>query len=90
MQPYAELHCQSVFSLLDGASTPEHLIDVAQSLGYRALALTDFADLGGVVRFADHAKSTTVEAIIGVQIMTSVGSCPDRLVLLTWRLSMDT
>lgn len=47
MEAYAELHCQSVFSLLDGASTPETLLDRAEGLGLHALALTDFADMGG-------------------------------------------
>ena len=47
---YAELHCHSGFSLLDGACTPERLVARAADLGYRALALTDHDDLGGIVR----------------------------------------
>src|SRR5687767_3606019 len=49
---YVELHCHSVFSLLDGASEPEELVARAVALGMSALALTDHDDLGGAVRFA--------------------------------------
>ena len=54
---YAELHCHSTFSLLDGASDPERLVERAARLGLAALALTDHDDLGGAVRFATAAKA---------------------------------
>ena len=38
---YAELHCHSNFSFLDGASDPEGLVEEAVRLGLSALALTD-------------------------------------------------
>ena len=38
--PYAELHCHSNFSFLDGASPPEELVEQAKRLGLEALALT--------------------------------------------------
>ncbi|MEE2757338.1 MAG: error-prone DNA polymerase [Myxococcota bacterium] len=66
---YAELHCHSAFSLLDGASQPESLIDRAIELGLKAIALTDHDDLGGVVRFASRAKEHgDYPAIIGVEL----------------------
>ena len=34
--PYAELHCHSNFSFLDGASDPEELIEEAVGLGLSA------------------------------------------------------
>jgi len=46
---YAELHCRSFFSFLDGASSPEELIRRAHQLGLSALALTDLNGLYGVV-----------------------------------------
>ena len=51
---YAELHCHSSFSLLDGASIPEELICHAKSIGIKALALTEHDDLGGQNR---HSQS---------------------------------
>src|ERR1700761_5399468 len=50
--PYAELHCHSNFSFLDGASHPEELIQEADRLGLEALALCDHNGFYGVVRFA--------------------------------------
>ncbi len=82
MHPYAELHCQSVFSLLDGASTPEKLLEKAAYLGLHALALTDFADMGGIVRFAEKAKELSIKPIVGNQVYVSMGAYQGRLVLL--------
>lgn len=47
---YAELFCQSHFSFLQGASSPEELVIQAHFLGYNALALTDECSVAGVVR----------------------------------------
>ena len=76
------VHCQSVFSLLDGASTPESLLAVATKLGLHALALTDFSDMGGVVRFAESAKGYSIIPIIGNQISVTLGGYQGRIVLL--------
>ena len=53
---YAELHCHSNFSFLDGASHPEELAEEAARLGLAALALTDHDGFYGVVRFAEAAR----------------------------------
>ena len=68
MRSYAELHCHSAFSLLDGASTPEVLVRRAVELGISALALTDHDDLGGTVRFSRAAREVGLEAIVGVEL----------------------
>ena len=47
---YAELHCITNFSFLEGASHPDELVSRAGELGYRALAITDRNSLAGVVR----------------------------------------
>ncbi len=65
---YAELHCHSAFSLLDGASTPEALVARAAELGLEAVALTDHDDLGGAVRFSHTAREAGIEAIIGTEL----------------------
>ena len=65
---YAELHCHSGFSLLDGASTPEDLARRAAAIGTRAVALTDHDDLGGVVRWAEAGTEHGVAAIVGVEL----------------------
>ncbi len=71
--PYAELHCHSAFSLLDGASLPELLVSRARELGLAALAITDHDELGGVVRFATAAREAALPAIIGAELTVVVG-----------------
>ena len=80
--PYVELHCHSAFSLLDGASHPEELVDRAVELGYHALAITDHDELGGIVAFA-QAGEGGLECIIGAEItVQGDGGAPHHLVLL--------
>ena len=69
---YVELHCHSAFSLLDGASTPEALVKRAHALGYRALAITDHNELGGVVRFAGACEFNRMGGIIGSELTVEV------------------
>jgi error-prone DNA polymerase len=66
--PYAELHCHSNFSFLDGASHPEELAEEAARLGLSALALTDHDGVYGVVRFAEAAKLMKVPTIFGAEL----------------------
>jgi error-prone DNA polymerase len=53
--PYAELHCHSNFSFLDGASGPDELVEEAIRLGLHGLALTDHDGFHGAPRFAEEA-----------------------------------
>src|SRR5947209_9140675 len=55
---YAELHCWSNFSFLEGSSHPEELVEHGLALGLRGIALTDRDGLYGAVRFAKAAVPT--------------------------------
>ena len=66
--PYAELHCHSNFSFLDGASEPEELAEEAARLGIEALAITDHDGFYGVVRFAEAAAALGVRTIFGAEL----------------------
>jgi len=66
--PYAELHCHSNFSFLDGASHPEELVEEAARLGLTALALTDHDGFYGIVRFAEAAAALQVPTIFGTEL----------------------
>jgi error-prone DNA polymerase len=68
MTGYIELHCHSYFSLLDGSSSPEALVERAMELGYPALALTDHDGLYGAIRFWQAAKERGLKPIIGSEI----------------------
>ncbi|MFN2165716.1 MAG: PHP domain-containing protein, partial [Anaerolineae bacterium] len=68
MGGYVELHCHSYYSLLDGASSPEALVERAAALGYPALALTDHDGLYGAVRFWRAARRVGIKPIIGAEV----------------------
>ncbi len=65
---YAELHSHSGFSLLDGACTPERMVARAMELEYRALALTDHDDLGGVVRHMEAGREAGLHVLAGAEV----------------------
>ena len=74
---YAELHCHSNFSFLDGASSPEQLVDEALCLGLDALALTDRNGFYGVVRFAEAARNSGLSTVFGAELsLTATGENP--------------
>ena len=79
---YVELHCHSVFSLLDGASEPEELVARAVALGMPALALTDHDDLGGAVRFSQAARELGLAGILGAELTVVAGGDRTHLVVL--------
>ncbi|MBC9735531.1 error-prone DNA polymerase [Nocardioides marmotae] len=54
--PYAELHCHSGFSFLDGASSPDQLVLEAIRLGLDSLAITDHDGFHGAPLFAETAQ----------------------------------
>lgn len=66
--PYIELRAHSAFSFGGGSATPEALAMHAARAGYPALALTDTADLGGIVRFALAARREGIRPMVGAEL----------------------
>lgn len=66
--PYAELHAHTAFSFLDGASTPEAMVETAADLGLHAIAITDHNGLYGVVRFAEAAAEHGIATVYGAEL----------------------
>jgi error-prone DNA polymerase len=65
---YAELHCHSAFSFLDGVSLPDELVTAALELGHRTLALTDHNTVSGSMEFAVSARALGLRAIHGTEL----------------------
>ncbi|HLH26395.1 MAG TPA: DNA polymerase III subunit alpha, partial [Chloroflexota bacterium] len=65
---YAELHCHSSYSLLDGASQPEELVAQASALGLRALALTDHDGLYSAPTFCRLAETFGLQPVVGAEL----------------------
>jgi error-prone DNA polymerase len=71
---YTELHTHSYFSLLDGASSPEELIQQAADLGMQALALTDHDAIYGAPRLVRAAHEAGIHPILGAELTLHDGS----------------
>jgi error-prone DNA polymerase len=79
---YVELHAASAFSFLEGASSPEQLIERAVALEMPALALLDRNGVYGSARFHTSAKRNDIRAHVGAEI--AVSSFGSRLMPPTW------
>ncbi len=84
--PWAELHCHSSYSFLDGASAPEDLIAEAAAQGLSAIAITDHDGMYGVPQFAQAAArfrnscreagdtATSVATVFGAELSLDIPS----------------
>ena len=79
---YIELHANSAFSFLQGASLPETMIFRAQQLEYPAMALMDRNGVYGSARFHLAGKPNGVRAHVGSEI--AVKELGERLLPPTW------
>jgi error-prone DNA polymerase len=79
---YVELHAASAFSFLEGASTPEQLIERAVALEMPAIALLDRNGIYGSARFHTSAKRNDIHGHVGAEI--AVSSFGSRLMPPSW------
>jgi DNA polymerase-3 subunit alpha len=72
--PFVHLHCHSHYSLLDGSSPIERLVERTVELGMNALAITDHGNLHGALEFYEAAKAAGINPIIGYEAYIAPGS----------------
>jgi error-prone DNA polymerase len=65
---WAELHCHSHFSFLDGASSPEDLVAEAVRLGVHTVGITDHDGFYGTAQFAQAARGTGLGTVFGAEL----------------------
>ncbi|ALD15197.1 DNA polymerase III subunit alpha [Buchnera aphidicola (Aphis glycines)] len=65
---FVHLHVHSDYSMFDGLSKPENLVKKAVSLGMMALAITDFTNLYGVIKFYNSSHNLGLKPIIGATV----------------------
>ena len=73
-QQFAHLHCHSHYSLLDGASSIDRLVERTVELGMSALAITDHGNLHGALEFYQAAKGAGINPVIGYEAYIAPGS----------------
>jgi DNA polymerase-3 subunit alpha len=92
---FVHLHNHSDYSLLDGASKIEQLVDTALAMKMPALALTDHGNLFGAIQFYEAARKKGLKPIIGCEVYvakesrhrkTGGGDQSNHLVLLSQNL----
>ena len=73
---FVHLHVHSNFSIMDSSATVRALVDRAEELGMKHLALTDHANMFGVMEFFQTCKEQgkTVRPIIGCEVYVTPGS----------------
>ena len=81
---YAPLHTKSHYSLGDGCTPVDALVERAAALGFPALGLTDVENLCGQVQFHQAARARGVVPITGVELRAGFG--PGETGLLEGRL----
>ncbi len=75
---FVHLHCQSEYSLLDGANRIDDLIRRAQELEMPALAITDHGNLHAAWEFQEKAKKARVSPILGMEAYVAPGDRRER------------
>lgn len=65
---YAELHAHSCWSLREGASSTDEMVDRALALGYTAMAITDHDNLYGAMEYAKAAEERGLKPITGCEV----------------------
>lgn len=64
---FVHLHTHSHYSLLDGLSKIDQLVNKAVECGMDALALTDHGNLYGAIEFYQKAKKAGIKPILGIE-----------------------
>ena len=72
---FVHLRVRSAFSLLEGAVTHKGLVEVCAKAGMPAVAVTDRANLFGVMPFCAAAMAAGVQPIIGTVLALELEAC---------------
>ncbi len=76
---FVHLHVHTEYSLLDGACRIERLLDTAQKMGQKAVAITDHGCMYGVVDFYKAAVRRGIQPILGCEVYVAKRTRFDRI-----------
>ena len=65
---FVHLHTHTHYSLLDGLTRVDELVERTKELGMEAAAITDHGAMYGVVEFYQKAKKAGIKPIIGCEV----------------------
>jgi DNA polymerase-3 subunit alpha len=75
---FAHLHVHTEFSLLDGLTKVDSLMDHVKGLGMSSVAMTDHGNMHGAIDFYKAAKAKGVKPIMGAELYIAERSLRDR------------
>ncbi|HBA36903.1 TPA: DNA polymerase III subunit alpha [Candidatus Falkowbacteria bacterium] len=75
---FVHLHNHSHYSLLDGLTKIDEMVNYAKEQGSPAIALTDHGNMYGAIEFYQKAKKAGLKPIIGVEAYLAPGSRFDK------------
>ncbi|MBP7804984.1 MAG: PHP domain-containing protein, partial [Candidatus Pacebacteria bacterium] len=75
---FVHLHTHSHYSLLDGLTKLEDMVDIAHKADMPAIALTDHGNMYGAIEFYKLCKKKNIKPIIGVEAYMTSGSLRDK------------
>lgn len=78
MADFVHLHNHSEFSLLDGLSKAQKMVDRVKELGMKAIAITDHGNMYGVINFYKTCIANGIKPIIGAEIYVAKRSMTDK------------
>src|SRR6187397_570847 len=71
---FAHLHLHTEYSLLDAACRLDRLMERAEALGLKSLAVTDHGNMFGAIEFYQAARERDIKPIIGCEVYVAPGS----------------
>ncbi len=74
MSKFTHLHVHSHYSLLDGLTQIDQLVNSAKKKGFEALALTDHGVMYGCIEFYTKALEAGIKPIIGMEAYMAIDS----------------
>ncbi|MDO8269949.1 MAG: DNA polymerase III subunit alpha [Candidatus Levybacteria bacterium] len=78
MADFVHLHNHSEYSLLDGLSRIDPMVEQAKELGMKALAITDHGNMYGAIKFYKKCLAEEIKPIIGCEIYVAKRNLHDK------------
>lgn len=79
MTKFTHLHLHTEYSLLDGATRIDKLIDRVKELGMDSVAITDHGVMYGIVNFYKTCMKKGIKPILGCEVYVSKGKYTEKI-----------
>ena len=65
---FCHLHLHTEYSALDGFGSPSKYIELAKSVGFEYLAMTDHGNIDGAIKFLNECIDNNLKPVIGCEM----------------------